>query len=69
MGEVTVTHQGLPTGTLSHLPAPAGSGGLSFPAPLIAVVVSAVTEEGSFVAERNLCVLHRKSPSSILLGT
>ena len=66
---MTVTHQGLPTGTLGHLPAPAGSGGLSFPAPLTAGVVRAVTEEGSFVAERSLCVLHRKSPSNILLGT
>lgn len=69
MGEVTVTRQGLPTGALSHLPAPSGLGGLSCHAPLTAAAVSAVTEEGSFVAERRLCILHKNPPSNILLGT
>ena len=42
MGEVTVTRQGLPTGALSHLPAPSGLGGLSCHAPLTAAAFSVV---------------------------
>lgn len=55
--EWSAAHQGPHTDALGHLPAPKGS--LFCPAPIAVAAVIAVTEKGSFMEKRRLCVLTR----------